>query len=200
MTVEFSTKTNASINNLVARIKATAEIDLERFHEFADNFYSDKYDIEGQYSEPTEQVKIDTGDYTILVFRSGTFRVMGASKIAHLNHAEDLIKEICDKIQIECSDLEVTNIVADDQINIGRDLKIQKIAQDIVDREISLDGEIIYEPESFSALQFRPNSDGNKHVTIYPSGKMIIAGCEGTDELHDTSESVKEEIYDLLNS
>lgn len=86
------------------------------------------------------------------------------------------------------SELSISNVVGGG--SIGRELDLKSIAETEFDYFITK-----YEPESFSAVVFRPRDSGPT-IMVYRSGKFSIAGGESVEETNNIFDIFCSDIQD----
>lgn len=135
------------------------------------------------YRSPEEKV-------AVLIFRSGKIICTGASSLEQTNRVIKEIEEKFDEIGLEHEGLEasVQNVVGTADFNDGINLNAVAIGLGLEKTE--------YEPEQFPGLIYR--SDNTKPVVlIFGSGKIVITGGKGRDEIEAGVENVYNELTEL---
>lgn len=173
-----------NVENVVTSSGVGRDLDLETLSADLPHSQFNPEDFPGLiYRSPEEKV-------AVLIFRSGKVICTGASSIKQANRVVEEIEDKFSEIGLEHDNLEVNvqNVVGtadfDDEIN----LNAVAIGLGLEETE--------YEPEQFPGLIYRTDKI-NPVVLIFGSGKVVITGGKGHDEIEAGVESIYDELTDL---
>jgi transcription initiation factor TFIID TATA-box-binding protein len=171
--------------NVVVSTAIDQELDLEAL---AGDLADTTYDPD-QFPGITYQ--LEDPKATILLFRSGKLIGTGAESVedgyAAIDRAAEVLRDLGLQVPDEL-DVEIQNIVS--TADLGSSLNLNAIAIGFGLEHIE------YEPEQFPGLVYRlPERDCV--VLLFGSGKVVITGCETTDEATDAIDVVVEQLRDL---
>jgi TATA-box binding protein (TBP) (component of TFIID and TFIIIB) len=189
--MNIKSESDIKVNNIVASSQIDEELALEHMTEsIKNNFFGDiEYDDSPPVGIRIRSARANTA--TLTIHRSGKYVIKGASTIEEIRNTKELAEDIFLNIGLaenrdEIPDPEISNIVAEDRINIDSEFKLQSVYQ-INEKNI------YYDPSSYPAVNWNP--DGKPwSVLFYSNGKMIISGCTNLIQAERVAKSWKSKI------
>lgn len=173
-----------SIVNVVGGGSIGREIDLSQT---AQDFPADSVEYNPS-SFGAVVIRYDDPKATIMLYSSGKYSLAGAQSVDGARTvAQKFTSDIERMTQSELSSksFEIRYLVA--TADLGSQIDLNEV---IVQFGIN---ETEYEPEQFPALFYRPE-DQQWFYSVFGSGKVIINGCQSTDELKQAYSQIKREL------
>jgi transcription initiation factor TFIID TATA-box-binding protein len=171
-----------SIVNLVGTFELGVELDLLELSK----------DLEAKYEPEVypSMVYKAQNELSILVPTSGNIVLVGVETPAELkqglNEFLEKLSELGIELDVDSSNIEIQNIVANGNLNKEIDLTALSIGLGLEDTE--------YEPEQFPGVIYRSNSSV---ILIFGSGKFVITGADNIYSVNSAYNNIREELTEL---
>jgi len=125
---------------------------------------------------------------TVMLYSSGKYSLAGAQSVEGAKSvAQKFISGIeqMTRSELPSKAFEIRYLVA--TADLGSQLNLNEVIVQIGIKETE------YEPEQFPALFYRPENE-KWFYSIFGSGKIVINGCQSTDELEEAHAQIKKEL------
>lgn len=167
------TQSCLNIVNVVGGGNLNKEVDLLRLSSDFETPVS-RYDPE---HHPSLILKLHSDGATIMLFRTGSYNIAGASSVRNLwDTNEEFLnhfRSLDDEIDSGDGDFEVRNVVFKSKLDVELDLSALTVGLGLDNAE--------YEPEQFPGVLYRPPS-GKGAFLIFRTGSVLLTGAPSEAE------------------